>query len=452
MLAARNGLKAGLQYVRRTKKRPCRNATQRSCPGGEPQPKREAYPVTGAACIRRGRLPCAGRLKREFDSNRRSANGIPLLYRERMKHNAPSQNNGAHQNDAAASHPYSTDAQRWLALQRRDPAADGRFVYSVTTTGVYCRPTCPSRLALRENVVFHDTCADAERAGFRPCKRCRPAGVSQRERNAEAAAKACRIIETSEPLPALDALANAVGLSRYHFHRVFKSVVGVTPRQYAAARRTGRVRSELRERRSVTEAIYRAGFNSSSRFYERSSDTLGMTPREYRSGGNGVAIRYAVAASPLGLVLVAGTARGICSVRFGDEPAALQRELRQDFPGASIEKADRAFKGWVNAIVHHLEHPAGVMDLPVDIRGTAFQQRVWQALRGIPAGQTASYAEIAARIGQPSAARAVARACATNPVAVIVPCHRVVRTDGGLSGYRWGVERKRRLLKREGAV
>src|SRR5437867_3540033 len=340
-----------------------------------------------------------------------------------MKRTNLLQNAGRRLNGETERGPYATEAQRWLALQQREAGADGQFVYSVATTGVYCRPTCPSRLALRENVAFHYTCADAERAGFRPCQRCRPAGASQRERHVEAAAKACRIIETSESFPALDALAKAVGLSRYHFHRVFKNVIGLTPRQYAAAHRTGRVRSELRARRSVTEAIYGAGFNSSSRFYERSSETMGMTPRQYRNGGRGVAMRYAVAASPLGLVLVAGTARGICSVRFGNERSALERQLREDFPGASIEQADRAFEGWVNAIVDHLDHPAGRIELPLDIRGTAFQQRVWQALREIPAGQTASYAEVAARIGRPAAVRAVARACATNPVAVIVPCH-----------------------------
>src|SRR5437762_4445795 len=279
-----------------------------------------------------------------------------------MKQNAPSRNNGA-----AARHAYSTNEQRWLAVQRRDPAAVGPFVYSVATTGVYCRPACPSRLALRENVASHPTGAHAERAGFRPCQRCRPAGASQRERHAEAAAKACRIIETSESFPALDALAKAVGLSRYHFHRVFKNVIGVTPRQYAAAHRTGRVRSELRARRSVTDAIYSAGFNSSSRFYERSADTLGMTPREYRSGGKGVPIQYAIAASPLGLVLVAGTARGICSVRFGSGRTALERQLRQDFPEASIDKADQDFNAWVSELVDHLEHPAGRIDLPHDI-------------------------------------------------------------------------------------
>ena len=238
-------------------------------------------------------------------------------------------------------------------------------------------------------------------------------------------------------------------MSRYHFHRVFKQAVGLTPRQYAAAHRTRRVRSELRAQRSVTEAIYRAGFNSSSRFYERSSETLGMTPRQYQGGGRGVVVRYAIARCALGRVLVAGTARGICAVRFGDGPATLERELRQDFPKAAIARADGPFKAWVNTLVEHLRHPAGRIDLPLDIRGTAFQQRVWQALREIPVGQTASYSEIAARIGRPSAVRAVARACATNPVAVIVPCHRVVRSDGGISGYRWGVERKRAILQRE---
>jgi AraC family transcriptional regulator of adaptative response/methylated-DNA-[protein]-cysteine methyltransferase len=363
-----------------------------------------------------------------------------------------SQNDRAAQHDEAGRGRYSTAARRWLALQRRDAKAEGQFVYSVATTGVYCRPTCPSRLALRENVAFHDTCADAERAGFRPCQRCRPSGPSQQERHAKAAAKACRIIEGADSAPTLAVLAQAVGLSRYHFHRVFKSVVGVTARQYAAAYRTGRVRSELRARPSVTEAIYSAGFSSSSRFYERSSDSLGMTPREFRSGGPGVPIRYAVAACPLGLVLIAGTARGICAVRFGHERATLERELRQDFPKATLAKADRAFDDWVKAVVQLIQQPSGRIDLPLDIRGTAFQQRVWQALREIPAGRTASYSEVAARIGQPAAVRAVARACAANPVAVIVPCHRVVRRDGGISGYRWGVERKGRLLQWEKSI
>ncbi|WP_150107262.1 bifunctional DNA-binding transcriptional regulator/O6-methylguanine-DNA methyltransferase Ada [Pedosphaera parvula] len=360
--------------------------------------------------------------------------------------------NKVHRKDPLTLNRYDTDDLRWLAVQQRNPNADGHFVYSVATTGVYCRPACPSRLALRENIAFHDTCTDAERAGFRPCKRCQPTGASLAKRHADAAAKACRIIETSDPLPSLDELANAVGLSRYHFHRIFKKTVGVTPRQYFAAHRNERVRSELRSQPSVTQAIYGAGFNSSSRFYERSTETLGMTPGEYQKGGNGTVIRYGFAACPLGLALIAGTARGICSVSFGINRALLEEDLRKNFPKASFEKADRSFDTWVKAIVDHIKDPASRVDLPLDIRGTAFQQRVWQALREIPVGQTASYTEVAARIGQPSAVRAVARACATNRIAAIIPCHRVIGTNGSLTGYRWGVERKRQLLKQEHAV
>ena len=347
---------------------------------------------------------------------------------------------------------FDTDERRWLAVRTRDRAADGQFIYCVATTGVYCRPTCPSKLAKRENVSFYKDFTEAERAGFRPCRRCHPRGNSPAEQRTATVAGACRLIENSESPPALSELARSAGLSRHHFHRVFKQVTGVTPRQYAAARRTARVRSELRSRKSVTEAIYGAGFNSNSRFYERSAETLGMTPGEYRRGGGGVNIRFAIAPCPLGLALVAGTARGICMVAFGGERAALERELREEFPNSSIAKAGREFDAWVKAVVNQIKHPAARMDLPLDIRGTAFQQRVWQALREIPPGRTASYSEVAVSIGRPNAVRAVARACATNPVALIVPCHRVVRTDGGLSGYRWGPERKRKLLKSEGAL
>ena len=368
-----------------------------------------------------------------------------MLYREGM--NGLQRVQTANQIKSAPA--YATDKRRWLALQQRDPKADGQFVYSVATTGVYCRPVCPSRLARRENVQFHESCADAERAGFRPCKRCEPSSPSADQRRTEAIAKACKLIEASDAMPSLSELAEAAALSRYHFHRLFKSAVGLTPKQYAMAQRAKRVRSSLRARRSVTEAIYEAGFNSNSRFYERSGETLGMTPSEYRSGGRDVPIRYAIAACSLGLVLVAGTARGICAVRLGDDRAALERELREDFPNASIERGDRSFKAWIDAILAHLKQPANPLDLPLDIRATAFQQRVWQALREIPSGQTLSYAQVAARIGKPSAVRAVARACASNPVALIVPCHRVVRTDGHLGGYRWGIKRKRALLDRE---
>ena len=270
------------------------------------------------------------------------------------------------------------------------------------------------------------------------------------QRQANAVAQACRIIDSSESVTSLKALADAVGLSRYHFHRLFKKVAGVTPREYSAAVRTERVRSKLAEASSVTDAIYGAGFNSSSRFYEGPRDTLGMTPTEYRKGGRGVPIGYVIAPCPFGFVLVAGTARGICCIRLGSERARLEQELQDEFPEASIAKGDHRFRAWVNAIVASINNPALQIELPLDIRGTAFQQRVWQALRQIPAGRTASYAEVAARIGQPTAVRAVARACATNPVALIVPCHRVIGSDGKLTGYRWGVERKRALLEMEG--
>lgn len=358
------------------------------------------------------------------------------------------------------------DEARWRAVEERDSAADGQFVYSVATTGVYCRPGCPSRRPLRRNVAFHASPAAARRAGFRACKRCRPDEPAQPDRHAEAAIRACRMLEAADAIPSLETLADAVGLSRYHFHRIFKKTVGVTPRQYAAAHRAGRVQAELRtgsganaggtnsNSNTITRAIYGAGFGSSGRFYERAPEVLGMTPGEYRDGGPGVAIRYAIAACPLGLVLVAGTARGLCAVRLGDDRAALEAEFRRDFPQASIEPdGDGALDAWVRAVVARIERPAQSADpLPLDIRGTAFQQRVWQALRAIPPGETASYAEIAARIGRPSAARAVARACATNPAAIVVPCHRVVGKSGELTGYRWGLDRKRQLLEREGAL
>ena len=352
----------------------------------------------------------------------------------------------------AGAGQYSTDAQRWLAVQKRAPQADGRFVYAVATTGVFCRPTCPSRLARRENMSFYDNADAARQAGFRPCKRCQPEGISPTQRQADVVTNACRMIADAESAPTLTALAKSAGLSPHHFLRVFKQVVGVTPREFAAAQRDGRARTELRARATVTEAIYGAGFNSSGRFYEHSTEKLGMQPGEFRRGGGGVTIRHAIAPCPLGLVLVAGTARGICAVSFGASRAELRRTLAQDFPHARIEPGGRDFNAWVKAIVKQIQQPATRLDVPLDIRGTAFQQRVWGALREIPVGQTASYAEVAARIGRPQSARAVAGACATNPVAVFVPCHRVVHSDGTLSGYHWGRERKRELLRREAAV
>jgi AraC family transcriptional regulator, regulatory protein of adaptative response / methylated-DNA-[protein]-cysteine methyltransferase len=351
-----------------------------------------------------------------------------------------------------APRPFVGDEERWEALARRDSAADGAFYYSVLTTGVYCRPSCAARLPRRENVQFHATCADAERAGFRPCKRCRPNEASLAERQAAAVVKACRLIDEAEELPSLEALARTAGMSRFHFHRVFKARTGLTPKAYADARRAERVRSELTQRATVTEAIYGAGFNSNGRFYDASADLLGMTPTAFRAGGNGAAIRFAVGQCSLGAILVAATDKGVCAIQFGNDPDALVRGLQDRFPKAQLTGGDETFEQLVAKVVGFVEAPAGDLDLPLDVRGTAFQQRVWLALRDIPPGSTASYGEIAARIGAPKAVRAVAQACSSNPVAVAIPCHRVVRTDGGLSGYRWGVARKRALLAREAAA
>jgi AraC family transcriptional regulator, regulatory protein of adaptative response / methylated-DNA-[protein]-cysteine methyltransferase len=347
---------------------------------------------------------------------------------------------------------FVSDNARWEALRRRDPAADGAFYYSVRTTGVYCRPSCAARLARRENVDFHLTCADAERAGFRPCKRCRPNEAGLAERHAAAVAKACSLIDAADEMPSLDALADAVGLSRYHFHRVFKAVTGVTPKAYADARRGERVRQELARSETVTQAIYGAGFNSNGRFYAAADSLLGMTPTEYRAGGNGSVIRFAVGECSLGSILVAATDKGVCAIEFGDDPDQLVHALQDRFPKAQLVGGDHTFEQFVAKVVGFIEAPAQGLDLPLDIRGTAFQKRVWNAIRDIPAGATASYAELARRIGRPSASRAVAQACASNTLAVAIPCHRVVRRDGGLSGYRWGVERKEALLTRETAA
>jgi AraC family transcriptional regulator, regulatory protein of adaptative response / methylated-DNA-[protein]-cysteine methyltransferase len=346
---------------------------------------------------------------------------------------------------------FSTDADRWAAVVRRDRNADGRFYYSVRTTGVYCRPACAARRARRENVRFHSTPAQAEQAGFRPCRRCRPNEPGLAQQWAAAVARACRLIETAEAMPDLETMAGAAGMSRFHFHRVFKTVTGLTPKAYAAAQRTRRVRQELTRNATVTEAIYGAGFNSNGRFYATSSEVLGMTPTVFRSGGPGASIRFAVGECSLGSILVAATEKGVCAILLGDDPGALVRELQDRFPRAQLVGGDAGFERLVARVVGFVEEPALGLDLPLDVRGTAFQQRVWQALRAIPAGSTTSYTKLAARIGAPTAVRAVARACATNALAVAIPCHRVVRTDGGLAGYRWGVQRKRALLAREAA-
>src|SRR5512140_739251 len=338
---------------------------------------------------------------------------------------------------------------RWAAVRTRDARADGTFVYSVKTTGVYCRPSCAARPARPENVAFHATTAAAQQAGFRPCKRCKPDQPPLAERQAIQIAELCRLIEHSEHVPTLDELASHAGWSAFHTHRLFKTVTGVTPKAYAAAHRATRVRGELRKTGTVTEAIYGAGYGSPARFYERSNAMLGMTPTKYRAGGTDLEIRFAIGQCSLGAILVAATQRGVCAILLGDDPTALAHDLEQRFPRARLVGADPAFEQLVAQVVGLVEQPRIGTRLPLDIRGTAFQQRVWQALCQIPAGKTASYAEIASRIGAPTAVRAVAQACAANALAVAIPCHRVVRTDGDLSGYRWGVERKRELLARE---
>jgi len=338
---------------------------------------------------------------------------------------------------------------RWAAVAARDRTADGSFFYGVKTTGVYCRPSCASRTPRPENVSFHATAADAERSGFRPCKRCRPDQPARGDENDRRIAELCRYIERANHVPSLDELAQRAGLSPFHLHRIFKAATGVTPRQYAAGHRGRRVRAALDERRTVTEAIYDAGYNSSGRFYDDAAGLLGMTPTRFRKGGTDTAIRFAIGECSLGSILVAATDKGVCAILLGDDPDALARDLQDRFPRARLIGGDRAFERVVAAVVGFVEHPKLGLDLPLDIRGTAFQQRVWQALREIPAGRTVSYSDVAARIGAPRSTRAVAQAVASNRLAVAIPCHRVVRNDGALAGYRWGVERKRTLIERE---
>ena len=351
-------------------------------------------------------------------------------------------------NRAHGGRMQTTDAldPRWQAVIARDATAD--FYYSVRTTGVYCRPSCAARLALRGNVAFHASCRDAEAAGFRACKRCRPNDAPLEQRRADIVARACRILDDADAPIELADLAHAVGTSRYHLHRMFKDVTGVTPRAYAAARRAERVRDELDDSPSVTSAIYGAGFQSSGHFYAEAPKVLGMTPTQFRAGGAGVAMRFAIGACSLGTILVAATSIGVCAILFGDSTTELERDLRERFPNAQLANADDLAE-WLAHVIAFVDEPTAALSLPLDIRGTAFQQRVWQALQSVRAGETVSYAEVAARIGRPHAARAVAAACAANPLAVAIPCHRVVRGDRSLSGYRWGIERKRALLERE---
>jgi AraC family transcriptional regulator of adaptative response/methylated-DNA-[protein]-cysteine methyltransferase len=346
--------------------------------------------------------------------------------------------------------PHSVaDDPRWTRIVARDKTADGQFWYSVSTTGVYCRPSCPSRAANPANVRLHDTVEEAKATGFRACKRCHPDQPPLEAGTAVLVANACRIIEASEEPPSLKELADAAGQSPGYFHRTFKAATGLTPKEYAAAHRAKKVRQGLAYGNSVTATIYEAGFNSSSRFYEKAIDMLGMTPSQYRAGGANEEIRFAVGETSLGAILVASSTRGIASILLGDDPNQLVRDLQDRFPKARLIGADRDYEALVARVVGLVEAPRIGLNLPLDVRGTAFEQRVWQALREIPAGETASYTEIARRIGAPRAARAVAASCAANKLALAIPCHRVIRNDGALSGYAWGAERKRELLDRE---
>jgi AraC family transcriptional regulator of adaptative response/methylated-DNA-[protein]-cysteine methyltransferase len=342
------------------------------------------------------------------------------------------------------------DDARWLAVTTRDRGADGRFVYGVLTTGVFCRPSCPSRQALRRNVAFFDDADQARAAGLRPCRRCQPTGPDVAAQQAALVAQACRVIDATTEPPTLQGLADQLAVSRFHLHRVFKAHTGITPRAYAAARRSQRVRTGLAAGAPVTTAIYDAGFGSSSRFYESAADRLGMTATEMRRGGAGLDIRVAVAGCTLGHVLVAATERGVCTIELGDGPDELLDRFGGRFHAAHLLPADSAFQQLVADVVALVDRPGRPSaELPLDVRGTAFQERVWQALREVPPGSTVTYAELAARVGAPDGARAVASACAANRLAVAIPCHRVVRSDGSLAGYRWGVERKAALLERE---
>jgi len=341
------------------------------------------------------------------------------------------------------------DDPRWARVLARDKSADGHFWYSVSTTGVYCRPSCPSRTANPKNVQLHDSLSSATATGFRPCRRCNPDGPSVEAENITLVAKVCRIIEASEEEPSLEELAGAVGLSPGYFHRVFKAATGLTPKSYAAEFRAKKVREGLVSGNSVTETIYDAGFNSSGRFYEKSMGMLGMTPSQYRAGGANEEIRFAVGQSSLGPILVASSKRGVVAILLGDDAEELVHDLQDRFPKARLIGADQDYEAMVARVVGFVEVPEIGLDLPLDIRGTAFQQRVWQALQDIPVGATVCYAELAQRIGAPNAVRAVAGACAANKIAVAIPCHRVIRNDGSTSGYAWGVERKRALLDRE---
>jgi AraC family transcriptional regulator of adaptative response/methylated-DNA-[protein]-cysteine methyltransferase len=338
----------------------------------------------------------------------------------------------------------------WQAVLTREASYDGSFVYGVRSTGIYCRPICPSRRPKREQVLFFAQPAAAEQAGFRACQRCRPSAGASSEAQLQLARRACRLIEAhpDQALTLAD-LGAQIGISPHHLQRVFKRVIGITPRQYADACRLDRLKARLKEGDNVTTALYEAGYGSSSRLYEQAPERLGMTPATYRRGGAGAQISYAIADSPLGRLLVAATERGVCFVSLSDGDAAMEAALASEYPAAAIQREDTRLGAWLAQIVSHLSGEQRQLDLPLDVQATAFQWRVWQALKAIPNGDTRSYGQVAEALGDRNAARAVARACATNPVALVIPCHRVVREGGELGGYRWGAERKRALLARE---
>jgi len=349
---------------------------------------------------------------------------------------------------------YATEEQRWRAVVKRDENADGHFYYGVLTTGVFCRPGCASRQPKRENVRFFDDVNEALAAGLRPCKRCQPQSPVA-EAHREAILAVCAWLDGAEDMPALREMAARAALSPYHFHRVFKKMIGVTPREYHRQVRLNRLRADLPVSNSVTDAVLDAGYGSGTPFYAADAATLGVNPARYRQGSPDVRVNYTLQPCHLGWALIAATHTGVCAIEFDDAPEPLEQRLRVQFPKADLKRIDQLeaggddFSAWVRLALDFIETPAGSLDLPLDVRGTAFQRRVWQALRQIPAGTQATYAQVAQRLDVPNAVRAVANACASNSIAVVIPCHRVVRSDGGLGGYRWGLKRKRALLERE---
>jgi AraC family transcriptional regulator of adaptative response/methylated-DNA-[protein]-cysteine methyltransferase len=339
---------------------------------------------------------------------------------------------------------------RWKALASRDGAADGTFVYGVTSTGVYCRPSCPSRRPRADRVRFFDTTVEAKHAGFRACKRCRPDTVGLVQPGIDAVRRASAYLAAhADQTVTLDHLARVASMSPHHLQRRFKKIVGLSPREFQSALRAGTLRTSLRDGRDVTTAIYEAGYGSPSRVYEAAPTGKGMSLSSYRRGGAGMRIAYSTMQSPIGVVLIASTENGVCAVKIGGSEAALTADLSREFPAAEIHADSKVRGEWAKAIAKHLRGDAPALDLPIDVRATAFQWKVWRALQRIPYGETRAYAEVAKSIGRPKAVRAVARACATNPVALVVPCHRVVPSAGGIGGYRWGSERKARLLNTE---